>query len=223
MEQFIDNIFNEDCLQFLDRLPDESVDLVVTDPPYGDGIGYGRNDKEILNNEDETINYKVLPKLYRVLKNDKCCYLFTNWKFENKLRDFIQKETKFNIRMMIIIVKNNIGMGHGFRNQYECCLVLEKGNPKYNLNNFSNVLSMEHIDTNIDSHPHQKGFSVIGKILRHSSNENDIVLDCFLGSGTTALVCKKLHRHFIGVELDKKYYDMCINRLNALSSKKSLF
>lgn len=83
----------------------EAFDLIVTDPPYGDGIGYGRNGKTILNNEDESINYKILPLLYKALKPDKSCYVFTNWKFEHKLRNFIEKETDFNIRMLICIVK----------------------------------------------------------------------------------------------------------------------
>ena len=94
-----------------------TFDLIVTDPPYGDGIGYGRNGKTILNNEDESINYKILPLLYKVLKPDKSCYLFTNWKFEHKLRNFIETETDFNIRMLICIVKNkDINYGEMFDN-----------------------------------------------------------------------------------------------------------
>lgn len=201
----------------------EKFDLIVTDPPYGDNISYGRCGKTILNNEDETINYKILPLLYNVLKPDKSCYIFTNWKFEHKLRNFIENETKFNIRMLICIVKNNFGLGYGFRNQSEYCLVLEKGNPKYNLNDFSNVLKMQHIQHDNETHPHQKGLYLIEKIIQHSSNKDDLILDCFSGSGTTAVACHNQKRNFICIEKDKKYFTASVERLNIARSQMRLF
>ena len=201
----------------------EQFDLIVTDPPYGDNISYGRCGKTILNNEDESINYKILPLLYDVLKPDKSCYVFTNWKFEHKLRNFIENETKFNIRMLICIVKNNFGLGYGFRNQSEYCLVLEKGNPKYNLNDFSNVLKMQHIQHDNETHPHQKGLYLIEKIIQHSSKPDDLVLDCFSGSGTTAVACHNQKRNFVCIEKDKKYFAASVERLNIARSQMRLF
>lgn len=216
-------IIQGDCLEILKKLPPESVDLIVTDPPYGDGCGYGRHDKTIQNNEDETINYKVLPLLYRVLKQDKTCYLFTNWKFENKIREFIETNTDFNVRMLLCIVKNNIGLGYGFRNQTEYCLVLEKGNPKYNLNDFSNVQRMQHINHDAETHPHQNGVYLIEKMIRHSSDEGDLVLDCFSGSGTTAVACHNLKRRFICIEIDPDCYKASVERLNNAQAQLKLF
>ena len=201
----------------------EKFDLIVTDPPYGDNISYGRCGKTILNNEDESINYKILPLLYNVLKPDKSCYIFTNWKFEHKLRHFIENETKFNIRMLICIVKNNFGLGYGFRNQSEYCLVLEKGNPKYNLNDFSNVLKMQHIQHDNETHPHQKGLYLIEKIIQHSSNKDDLILDCFSGSGTTAIACHNQKRNFVCIEKDKRYFEASVERLNIARSQMRLF
>ena len=89
-------IYQIDCLELIKSIPDESLDVVITDPPYGDGIGYGRNDKTILNNEDETINYRFLEVIYPKLKQNKTCYLFSNWKFEKNLRNFIEKEYERN-------------------------------------------------------------------------------------------------------------------------------
>jgi len=198
----INEIYNKDCLVGLQQIKPNSIDLIITDAPYGDGVGYGRKNKEIANNEDITINFKVLPLLYEVLKEDSSCYYFTNWKFSSQLQHFIVNRTQFNIRMQLIIVKNNIGMGYGFRNQYEICLVLEKGKPKYNLNDFSNVLSMENIIHDDNTHPHMKGFEIIRKMVRHSSMEGDVVLDCFAGSGTTLIASKELNRNYIGFEID---------------------
>ena len=61
-------MYQGDCLEIMPLLADKSVDLVLTDPPYGDGISYGRLDKTIIGNEDETINYKILPTIYDKLK-----------------------------------------------------------------------------------------------------------------------------------------------------------
>lgn len=64
----INKLHEGDCLEILKTIPNESIDMILTDPPYGDGIGYGRMGKEIANNEDESINYKVIPILYEKLK-----------------------------------------------------------------------------------------------------------------------------------------------------------
>lgn len=223
MEKFVNQIINADCLDIMKQLPDKCIDLIITDPPYGDGIAYGRNNKTILNNEDKSINYKILLLLYKVLKPNKSCYLFTNWKFEHKLRNFIESETKFNVRMLICIAKNNFGLGYGFRNQSEYCLVLEKGNPKYNLNDFSNVLKMQHINHDKETHPHQKGVCLIEKMLKHSSKEGDLVLDCFSGSGTTAIACHNLKRKFICIEKDVDYYNASVERLKNAQAQMRLF
>lgn len=211
----VNKIYNADCLEFIDKyIDDESLDAVITDPPYGDNEGYGRNNKTILNNESEEINYKVIPLLYKKLKNDTSCYLFTNWKFEHKLRNFIENETDFNIRMLICIVKNNIGMGYGFRNQHEFCIVIEKGNPKYNSNDFSNVMKMQHINHNEDTHPHEKGIKLFTDIIKHSTKKNDLILDCFSGSGTLAIAAHSTNRNFICIELDENYYQKSVTRYN---------
>ena len=206
-------IINSDCLDVLKKLPDNCIDLVLTDPPYGDGVGYGRMLKTIENNEDETINYKLLELVYPKMKDNTSLYLFTNWKFEIKLRNYIENHTKFKIRMLIVMVKNNIGMGYGFRNQYELCIVLEKGAPKYNLNNFSNFYKTHHIKQNKETHPHQKDECFIQKIIKHSSKKNDLVIDPFLGSGTTAVACKQLNRKCLGIEISKEYCDIAKKRL----------
>lgn len=213
----LNKIHQGDCLQLLKQLDDESVDLIITDPPYGDGIGYGRMDKTILNNESEEINYKVLPILYSKLKRGGVAYLFTNWKFSPLIQDFIKKQTQFNIRMELVVVKNNIGMGYGFRNQHEFLLVLEKGDVKYNRNDVSSVLKMGHIHHDKDTHPHEKGLDLLKLLIDHSSKEGDLVLDCFAGSGSTLVACQQTKRKFIGMELDEKWFNLADTRLKSVT------
>jgi len=83
----INKVHQGDCLELLKQIPDNSVHLVVTDPPYGDGFGYGRLDKEIENNEDETINYKVLPILYSKIREggSVTCLLIGNFRLAFKI------------------------------------------------------------------------------------------------------------------------------------------
>lgn len=209
----INKVHCADCLEFMKQIPDNSIDLVITDPPYWDGVGYGRNNKEIVNNEDESINYLIIPELYKKLKDNTNMYIFTNWKFMDKIRGFIEDKTNFTVRMVLIIYKNNIGMGYGFRNQYEVCIVAEKWKPKYRLNDFSNVIKMEHIEHSEFSHPHEKWLEMLKKMITHSIDDG-IILDCFAGSWSTLVAAKQLHKNYIGIELDEKYTKLCNKRLN---------
>ena len=213
-------IYKIDCLIGMKMLSDESINCIITDPPYGDNILYGRNNKEIENNENPLLNCQMLWESQRILKNNSCIYNFTNWKHYPFLTEFIIRYTCFNIRMIIVLKKSNFGLGYGFRNQHEFILVLEKGNPVYYTNSFSNVMDFPNEEKTIESHPHVKNKENIRNILEHSTKEGDLVLDCFVGSGTILLACKQLNRKFIGFEIDDKWYKVAKEMLkqNILSN-----
>lgn len=218
----INKVYNDDCFNIIAQMPNEYLDLVIVDPPYGDGIGYGRNSKEILNNEDESINYRFLGAILPKMKQDTSLYLFSNHKFCYQIKEYAV-QNGYNYCMLCVLVKNNIGMGYGFRNQYEVCLVLEKGKAKYNLNDVSNVWKMKHIAHDDNSHPHQKDYDIIRKIILHSSNAGDLIFDGFMGSFSTAIACHKEKRNFIGTELDPKWFAMGQTKLENLQAQITLF
>ena len=218
----INKVYNDDCFNIIAQMPNEYLDLVIVDPPYGDGIGYGRNGKEILNNEDESINYRFLDAILPKMKQDTSLYLFSNHKFCYQIKEYAV-QNGYNYRMLCVLVKNNIGMGYGFRNQYEVCLVLEKGKARYNLNDVSNVWKMKHIAHDDNSHPHQKDYDIIRKIILHSSNIGDLIFDGFMGSFSTAIACHKEKRNFIGTELDPKWFAMGQTKLENLQAQITLF
>jgi len=211
------DLFNKihciDCLEGIKQLDDESIDCIITDPPYGDNSNYGRMDKGIVNNENPLLNLQVLFDSQRVLKKNATIYNFTNWKHYPFLTEFVLRYTTYNIRMLVVLNKSNIGMGYGFRNKHELILVLEKGKPKYNTDNFPNVLNFNVVQHNLSTHPHEKPRDIIRRILLHSTNENEVVLDCFCGSGAVPIACKETNRKFIGFEIDKKWVDYGNNRL----------
>jgi len=221
-KKILNKVYNIDVFELIPRLADKSLDLVIVDPPYGDGIGYGRKCKTILNNEDESINYKFLDEILPKMKDNTSLYLFSNHKFACKIKDYAVVNG-YNYRMTAILVKNNIGMGYGFRNQYEVCLVFEKGKAKYNLNDMSNVWFMKHIQHDGTTHPHQKDYDIIRKIILHSSKVGNVVFDGFMGSFSTAIACHKEKRKFIGSELDKKYYELGSKKFDAIQRQQTLF
>jgi len=198
-------IIHGDCIQVMKEMSRRCVDLIVTDPPYGDNVGYGWNNKMIKNNENPLVNCLALVEMYRVLKLNSSLYLFTNWKHYPFLTEFILRYTKFKIRHLLVWKKHNFGLGWAFRHQYELILVLEKGKPKYNFKNFSDVQTCSHINHNKNNHPHEKPVDLLMKIVEHSSSEGDVVLDPFCGSGSTCKACEKLGRKWIGIELDDRW------------------
>ena len=206
----LNKIIQGDCIEIMKKMPSRCVDLVVTDPPYGDNVGYGWNNKKIKNNENPLINCSALIEMYRVLKLNKSLYMFTNWKHYPFLTEFILRYTKFKIRHLLIWKKHNFGLGWAFRHQYELILVLEKGKPKYNLTNFSDVQIASHINHNKLNHPHEKPVDLLKRIIEHSSKVGDVVLDPFAGSGSTCRACGEMERKWVGIELDRRWIKQVI-------------
>lgn len=106
----------------------------------------------------------------------------------------------------------------------EYCLVFkEKGAPRYNdgyeLKSKWYISPINTNDKELYEHPTIKPLDLVKRHILHSTKENDVVLDCFLGSGTTAVACKELGRNYIGFEVNKEYFDIAQNRLNGISQK----
>ncbi len=91
-------IIKGDCLKVMKQLPNNCIDLIITDPPYGDNVAYGWNNKQIKNNKNPLMNCLALVECYRVLKRNRSVYNFTNWKHYPFLTEFIMRYTKFKIR-----------------------------------------------------------------------------------------------------------------------------
>src|SRR5436305_935226 len=123
----LNHVICGDAFRVIKQLPDKSIDLVVTDPPYGDNIGYGIHNRTIAGNEHPLAALSVMAECYRVLKNNACAYMFCGVRHLGFLRTFFQNYTKYNIRDVLIWDKVMRGKGQGFRRQYECIFMLEKG------------------------------------------------------------------------------------------------
>jgi len=203
MEQ--NKIIHGDCIKEMQKIQNNSINLIITDPPYGDNVAYGWNNKKIKNNKNPLINCLALAEFYRILKKNSSVYIFTNWKHYPFLTEFILRYTKFKIRHLVVWKKHNFGLGWAFRHQYELILVLEKGKPKYHLTNFSDVQNAIPINHNKENHPHQKPVDLLKKMIEHSSKKGDLILDPFCGSGSVCVACRETGRKWIGIELDERW------------------
>lgn len=217
-------IYNEDCLEGLKKLPDKSIDLIVTDPPYnietsGSGI-YKQKDKQYikeLNNIKDGFDPSILSEMVRVMKKINI-YLWCSQKQIIPLLDYFVKEKGCNYNILTWHKSNPVpACGNKYLTDTEFCLFFrEKGvkiHGTFNTKFTYYVTPLNQKDKKMWGHPTIKPLDIIENLIINSSLENDIVLDPFMGSGTTALAAKKLNRRYIGYELDPTYYETCLLRL----------
>ena len=214
-------IINDNCVDVLKTLKSESVDLILIDPPYN--INYKtnmRNNKghrfcKPILNDDNFIIGEVLEDLYRVLKDNSACYIFWSIKTYPELVEALSK-TQFKIKNTIVWVKNGYGAGDlqaGYCQKYELILYLNKGRAKFNGKRLTDVWEFDKIIGNEQLHQNQKPVPLLEQIIHKHSQEGDLVLDCFMGSGSTGIACQNTNRDFVGIELDKGYFNIAKDRL----------
>ena len=217
----LNKIYNMDCLEGMKNIPDKSIDLIVTDPPYL--ISYRtnyRNDKnhkfcsEILNDDNEQLIKDYINECYRIMKNNSAMYMFCS----SKTIDFFKQELEkyFNVKNIIVWVKNNWTAGDlkaQFGRQYEFILLVNKGRKLFNGKRLADVWHFDRVVGKTQLHQNQKPIELIEQCVLKHSKENEIVFDGFIGSGTTAIACINTNRNYIGFELDKNYYDIANKRI----------
>ena len=94
-------------------------------------------------------------------------------------------------------------------------MLYNKGRSKFLEKRYSDVWYFNKISGKKQLHQNEKPVDLIERIIRNTTNEHDLVLDTFMGSGTTGVACKKLGRDFIGIELDEKYFEIAKNRIES--------
>ena len=206
---------HQDCTIGLKGLADNSVDCIITDPPYGINYhsGYYKNGNPHKPIENDNTLFIPLAELWRVLKPTGAMFIFYSHKVP-----LIDKRVK----NVIIWVKNNWTAGDlykNFGNQYECIAYMPKDEFELHSKRYSNVWLFDRVSADNLLHPTQKPESIIRRLIEAGTNKSDLVLDPFVGSGTTAVCCKQLDRDFIGFEIEKSYMDIAQKRLN----QKTLF
>ena len=217
----LNKIYNMDCLEGLKLLEDSSIDCIITDPPYNINLKPQRKKTKSIDNDnfDKKDFEKILngwfKEIDRVLKNDSFCIVFVGWFTIPSFRNVIDKY--FILKSMPIWVKNNFGIGYYTRPQYEPMLLYLKGKPKPLNKPISDVMKFNRVLKPI--HSCEKPLSLMRHLVKNFSKENDIILDCFAGSGSTLIASKELDRNFIGFEINNEYFEICNNKLKKYNNK----
>ena len=205
-----DTIFNQDCLVGLKALPDKSVDLILTDPPYGkkadkgtNGFGAAKNRRyaggwdsmipppELFNEMFRVAKYLIIfgGNYFGHLLPPSKCWIFWDKKgdvaFQNPFADGELIYTTFKKPVKRIVFKQQ-----GF--------ITDSKDKRY--------------------HPTQKPTELVQMLIEQFSEPGQLICDPFLGSGTTAVAAVKSGRHYIGYEIDPGYFQICCDRLNEVEN-----
>ena len=212
-----------DCLELMKDIPDGSVDMVLTDPPYkvisGGNRSAGRpvgmlsaNDGKIFKHNDILFE-DYMPEVYRVMADRSHIYLMVNFlNLETAMRSV--RECGLKAHNLLVWNKSNATPNRWYMKNVEYVIFARKGKAKAIANPSSKTC---HPFSNVPAgrvHPTQKPVALMEFYIRNSSNEGDTVLDPFMGSGTTGVAAKNLNRDFIGIELDEAYFSIAKDRIN---------
>jgi site-specific DNA-methyltransferase (adenine-specific) len=211
MDEYLNKIICGDCLDVMRKLPDKCVDLVLTDPPYGTKTDQ-RGDSFMIG-EFSNVLPLVLPELHRILKDDGAFYCFTSW---TQMPEWLLRFQQYFKLQNILVWDKQRHSGcyspSSWQFTWEGIYFGIKGKRKIRKYQRDVLISTE----KGKRVAMQKPVDVLEKIIEASTDENMVVLDPFLGSGSTAVACKQLNRNFIGIEISEEYCKIAQERLNNL-------
>lgn len=225
----VNRIYHGDCLELMPQITDVSVDLIVTDPPYKmtkqgkscrpnymkSGMGENLFDGDLPNTKD------WMKLCFDKLKLNSHFYVFTNL---NSLHEYLDvaKECGFKLHNIISMIKDTKMPNRWYLKYTEFVLFFRKGKA-FPINDMTSrdyeFVTMPTFK-NGKIHISQKPLDFIQKLIINSSNEGELCLDLFSGSGTTAIACMNTKRNFIGMEKEQKYFDIATERVDAHSKKR---
>lgn len=236
-------LYHGDCLEILPTLAAGSIDAVVTDPPYcsggyleaqkntkaqglrgttvmADDFRWFRNDNMTTSGLVWLLRSLMLGSL-RILRQNRSAFVFTDWRMVPHVAPALES-AQMRYRNMIIWDKGNGGLGIGFKPTYEVILEFTNGVTEYQALDGSNILRVSRVHSSQREHKTQKPIELISEIIRIAVPVGGTVLDCFLGSGTTGVACVQTGRQFIGIEIDRGYFDIACRRIEAAMAQMRL-
>ena len=229
-----------DCLELLKEIPDKSIDLVVIDPPYDfmskhksnnySGAGAFGKLGRTYHSELENSNIikgldtkKVLNELCRIMKSINI-YIWCN---KEQIPNYLDYFKEYNFELLAWHKTNPVPTcNNKYLSDTEYLLFFRENGVKiygtYATKKKYYVTPTNKEDKKLYNHPTIKPLDIIENLIINSSQENDVVLDCFMGSGTTGVACKKLNRSFIGIELDETYYKIACERIKSIEEQMTI-
>lgn len=223
-----------DCLELMKDIPDGSVDLVLTDPPYkmnhstggSKSIGMDSRWQGNIKAGNTVMGFQFsikfadwLPSVYRVLKPSGHCYIFCN---DKNMKEILNEATKVGFREsnILVWVKNNACPNRYYMKNCEFITFLYKGAAKpINEMGCKCAVEIKNINGKDKRHPTEKPVDLLKQYVINSTTPNQVVLDPFMGSGSTGVACVNTKRRFIGIELDAGYFKIAEKRIADAQNK----
>jgi DNA modification methylase len=211
-------LINKDCFLAIRELKDNSVDLIVTDPPYGINFtkGYKSGSKELVHGDDGfsvmVFVDELMKEFNRILKPNSAIYIFT--RFDVYPYWWLKMKNHFDTKNQIIWFKGGGGMGDlkgNFSFNYESIIYATNGKHQIRGKRDGSVWQIGKCKEGLHETP--KPVDLIRKIILHSSDKGMTVFDPFMGAGTTGVACVEEERDFIGIEMIKSNYDIAEARV----------
>ena len=199
----------------------KKADLVVTDPPYNTGMQGKEGDEKArlshmfndkIENWEEFL-FDIFTGYVAYTKGDCAFYVFIDWRRVGDIRGEMEKH--MDVKNVIVWDKKVHGLGSDYKSTYELCIVGKKGEPdiqnRYGLD-YQDIWRLQREMGRNKSHATAKPVELCEKPIKHASKTDDIVMDLFLGSGSTLIAAEKTKRICYGMELDCKYTDVIVQR-----------
>ena len=208
-------LYNGDCLDIIDTLKENSVDILFIDPPY-----IPPEHSKTLTKYKKTLSEFVIlesffktyfSKIDKILKKDGRLLIFCNSDsyplFYIHLYPYVKKMRCF------VWNKIRCSLGYTFRHQHELILYAERIEAKAIKCGIGDIFNFNVVKANKKDHPAEKPVDLLEHIIKHTSNENDCILDTFMGTGSIGVACKNLKRKYIGIELENCYFNLATEKL----------
>lgn len=226
-----------DAILELRKMESNSIDLIVTDPPYNLNKDYGNNNDKLGFEQYLEFSYEWIKEAVRILKPEGTMYVFMGMKYISYIYNILEKEMAMHFNSWITwYYTQGIGKTKGYSPRHDDILMFTKDKKNFTFNlddirvpqkyyrtinnmrgaNPGNVWEFSHMhycNKNRMKHPTQKPEGLYERMILASSNEQDIVLDPFVGSGTLLRVCQNTNRNGIGIDVNPEYIKMTQERL----------
>lgn len=214
-------LIHGDCLKEMKKMEDKSIDLIVTDPPFdnslscsmGAGMAKYRSYMKRIYDEFASFDFNVLEETRRLMKTYNS-YWFFNIKQLFPYGDFIKKYN-YNYLILCWHKKNPTPLlNNNYLPDTEYVFFIRESGAHFKA---TYETAKRYVETNVwknhYDHPSAKPSNILRNYILNSSKEGDTILDPFMGTGTTGSICKELNRKFIGIEINKKYFNMAEKRI----------
>jgi site-specific DNA-methyltransferase (adenine-specific) len=231
LDRFLNQIICGDCLEVMKELPDKSVDMILTDIPYGNVSKHGEErarytgqlrkiDKGLADIETFDIS-DFIAECYRIAKGS--IYIFCGIPQVSKIFSYFDNKQDMMTRRCIWKKTNPSPMNgeHMWLSSTEDCIFAKFRKTDFNQKCKSSVWEFPCGRSKV--HPTEKPLKLFEYLIQSSSNEGDIIFDPCMGSGTTAIAAHNTGRFFIGIEKEPKYVEIAKKRLEQAQSQQSLF